>query len=119
MVERGLGNYAAAAPDLKAAVAMKPTDFEALYNLGYVLAHLNKPAEARPPLEKALKIDPNSSKVQFQLAAVLRALGLHQEARQALDKFESEKAQEREQMWLRPGESGQSKSGDWRCPPGD
>ena len=29
MVERGLGNYTEAAPDLQAAVAMKPTDFEA------------------------------------------------------------------------------------------
>ena len=91
MVDRGLGNYAAAEPLLRRAVSLNPNHYEARYNLGFVLAKLGKPQEAQPHLEKALQLNPASSEAQFQLAAVLRSLGQEQRAQQELQQFQRKK----------------------------
>jgi tetratricopeptide (TPR) repeat protein len=91
VVDRGLGNYAAAEPLLRQAVTLNPNHYEARYNLGFVLAKLGKPREARPQLEKALQLDPSSSEAQFQLATVLRSLGQEQKAQEELAKFQEKK----------------------------
>ena len=91
VVDRGLGNYDAAEPLLRQAVALNPDHYEARYNLGFVLAKLGKPQEAQAQLEKALRLNPRSSEAQFQLAAVLRTLGQDQRAEEELAKFQEKK----------------------------
>ena len=91
VVDRGLGNYAAAEPLLRQAVALNPNHYQARYNLGFVLAKLSKPQEACFQLEKALQLNPSSSEAQFQLAAVLRSLGQEQKAQEELAKFQEKK----------------------------
>jgi putative PEP-CTERM system TPR-repeat lipoprotein len=91
VVDRGLGNYAAAEPLLQKAIALKPNHYEARYNLGFVLAKLGKPREALPHLQKALQLNPQSSEARFQLAAVLRSLGQEERAREELEKFQEKK----------------------------
>ena len=87
MVYRGLGDYAKAEPELELGAAREPDDFEAQYQLGFVLAKLGKPQQALPQLRKAVALNPEDKSAQFQLAAVLRALGQNQEADQIVEQF--------------------------------
>jgi len=93
VVDRGLGNYAAAEPLLKHAVALNPNHYDSRYNLGFVLAKLGRPQEALVQLEKAVQLNSASSEARFQLAAVLRSLGQEQRADKELDDFQEEKQQ--------------------------
>ena len=93
VVDRGLGDYAAAEPLLKQAEALNPNHYDTRYNLGFVLAKLGRPQEALLHLEKAVQLNPASSEARFQLAAVLRGLGQEQRARQELETFQQKKQQ--------------------------
>src|SRR6202171_1662595 len=91
VVDRGLGNYAAAETMLGQAVALNGNSYDVRYNLGFTLAKLGKKQEARQQLEKAVQLKPSSSEARFQLAAVLRSLGLEAQAQQELKAFEEKK----------------------------
>jgi superkiller protein 3 len=93
VVERGLGNYAAAETPLRQAVAINPNHYDTRYNLGFVLAKLGRPQQALVHLEKAAQLNPASSEARFQLAAVLRSVGQEQRARKELEDFQEKKQQ--------------------------
>ena len=93
VVDRGIGNYAAAEDMLKRAVALNPNHYDTRYNLGFVLAKLGRPQEALVHFEKAAQLNPASSEARFQLAAVLRSVGQEQRARQELEGFQKRKEQ--------------------------
>ena len=93
VVDRGLGDYGAAEPLLKRAVALNPNHYDSRYNLGFVLAKLGRPQEALVQLEKAVQLNSASSEARFQLAAVLRSLGQEQRARKELEDFQEQKQQ--------------------------
>ena len=78
----------------------EPNHVEALYNLGFVLARLGKPAEALPQLQKALQLDPNFNDARFQLVFVLRALGRQEESREQLKIFTE--AKQKDVRWKSP-----------------
>ena len=80
MVYRELGDYAKAEPELELGVAKAPDDFEARYQLGFVLAKLGKPEAGPAPPAESVALNPGDKSAQFQLAAVLRTLGQNQEA---------------------------------------
>src|SRR6266702_2282645 len=93
VVDRGLGDYAAAEPLLKQAVVLNPNHYDSRYNLGFVLAKLGRGQEALVQLEKAVQLNSASSEARFQLAAVLRSLGEEQRARKELEDFQERKQQ--------------------------
>jgi len=57
VVDRGLGDYAAAEPLLKQAVVLNPNHYDSRYNLGFVLAKLGRGQEALVQLEKAVQLN--------------------------------------------------------------
>ncbi len=57
------------------AVALNPQHYDARYNLGVVLVHMQQPQSALEQLQLAIKLDPNQAEAYFQLAQVLRTLG--------------------------------------------
>jgi tetratricopeptide (TPR) repeat protein len=93
VVDRGLGDYAAAEPLLKQAVVLNPNHYDSRYNLGFVLAKLGRGQEALVQLEKAVQLNSTSSEARFQLAAALRSLGQEQRARKELEDFQERKQQ--------------------------
>src|SRR5712691_10300969 len=93
VVDRGLGDYAAAEPLRKQASALNPNHYDSRYNLGVVLAKLGRPQEALVQLEKAVQLNSASSEARFQLAAVLRSLGQEQRAGEELEGFQEKKQQ--------------------------
>ena len=93
-VYRGLGEYEKAEAELTRAVAGNAEDFQAQYQLGFVLARNQKPKQALEHLEKAVALKPLDSTAQFQLAAVLRTLGEGERAREAAAKFNQSKSEE-------------------------
>jgi tetratricopeptide (TPR) repeat protein len=80
-IYRGLGDYVKAEADLRRGVQIKSDDYDARYNLGFVLARLSKPQEALPHLEKARQLRPESTEARFQLASVLKTLKQDDRAR--------------------------------------
>src|SRR5579862_2907972 len=80
-IYRGLGDYVRAEADLRRGVQAKPEDYDARYNLGFVLAKLARQQEALPHLEKALQLRPDSTEARFQLASVLKTLKQDDRAR--------------------------------------
>src|SRR5579864_2983691 len=80
-IYRGLGDYVSAEADLRRGVQTKPENYDARYNLGFVLAKLAKPQEALPHLEKARQLRPDSTEARFQLASVLKTLKQDDRAR--------------------------------------
>jgi tetratricopeptide (TPR) repeat protein len=93
VVDRGLGDYAAAEPLLEHSVVLNPNHYDSRYNLGFVLAKLGKPHEALVHLEKAVQLNAASSEARFQLVAVLRSLGQEQRAGEELEGFQEKKQQ--------------------------
>jgi tetratricopeptide (TPR) repeat protein len=93
-VYRGLGEYEKAEVELTRAVAGNPKEFQAQYQLGFVLARNQKPKQALEHLEKAVALKPLDSTAQFQLAAVLRTLGETSRAREVAAKFNQSKSEE-------------------------
>jgi tetratricopeptide (TPR) repeat protein len=93
-VYRGLGEYDKAEGELTRAVAGNPEEFQAQYQLGFVLARNQKPKQALEHLERAVALKPLDSTAQFQLAAVLRALGESARAREVAAKFNQSKSEE-------------------------
>ena len=93
-VYRGLGEYSKAEPELQRAVAGNANEFQSRYQLGFVLARLDKPKEALFHLKKAVQLKPEDSSAQFQLSAVLRALGDSKQATEVADQFKKAKEKE-------------------------
>jgi tetratricopeptide (TPR) repeat protein len=61
---------------LQQAVAINPNDYDARYNLDFILLKLGKPAAAHEqPRKGVVQLNPESSEARFQLAAALRSLG--------------------------------------------
>jgi len=94
IVYRGTADYESAAEDLRAAVAANPGSYRAQYNLGFVLARLNRFEEARGHLEEARRLEPDSQEVEYQLANVLRRLNQDDSARQQLAELAERKQRE-------------------------
>jgi tetratricopeptide (TPR) repeat protein len=93
-VYKGLGEYHKAEVELDRAVLGNPKDFQAQYQLGFVLARNQKPKQALPHLEKAVTLKPSDSSAQFQLAAVLRTLGDTARAGEIAQSFKAGKSEE-------------------------
>ena len=93
-VYKGLGEYEKAEVELEHAVAGNPDDFQAQYQLGFVLARNQRPKQALEHLEKAVALKPSDSSAQFQLAAVLRVVGDNQRASEIARKFQESKSEE-------------------------
>ena len=93
-IYRGLGEYPKAEAELGRAVAGNPNDFQAQYQLGFVLARNDKPKEALEHLKKAVALKPTESSAQFQLAAVLRTVGDSGQSNQVAEEFKQAKQQE-------------------------
>ncbi len=88
---RGLGEDRRAADDLAAAVRLKPGDYDARYNLGFVLSRLQKNAEAKEQLERAAQLRPDSTEARYRLALVLKNLHENDRAEEELRHFERQK----------------------------
>jgi tetratricopeptide (TPR) repeat protein len=75
VIERMVGNYAAAKTHLEEAVALDPNFFNSRYNLGKVLVLLKEWQAAKEQLEKAIALGSIEPQVHYELAMALRGLG--------------------------------------------
>jgi tetratricopeptide (TPR) repeat protein len=93
-VYQQLGDYAKAEPELELGAARAPGDFEARYQLGFLLARMGKPQLALPHLQKAVALKPDDRAAKYQLVAVLRSLGKTQESTQLVEQLRREQGKE-------------------------
>jgi tetratricopeptide (TPR) repeat protein len=71
-------------------VALNPEHYDARFNYGVALSHLDQNEAAREQLEKAVALDPSQAQGHFHLAQVLRALGQTAGAQAQLKLFQDE-----------------------------
>lgn len=76
LVALGTSFASAGAPDqaidlFRTAAARDPNSFQAQFNMGFALLHLNRAAEAVEPLEKSLRLAPESKDANAALALAL------------------------------------------------
>jgi len=81
------GDAAAAEPHYEAALAARPNDGTAAFNLGVALEDLSKLPEARLAYLKATRLDPENADAHFNVARLAEKLGRPAEALQHLHTY--------------------------------
>lgn len=95
-IYRRLTNYVRAEEELLLAVASRPNDLQAEYELGVAYLRDQKPDKALPYLDKAFAFDPTDAPTDFALATTLRRLGNAKRATEVTELMLANKAKERE-----------------------
>ena len=95
-VYQQLGDYGKAVPELEVGATKAPDNFEARYQLGLVLARMEKPtAGPASPCRKAVALKPEDRAAKYQLVAVLCArLGRLRKQRRLAGQLRSEQGKE-------------------------
>ena len=88
IAKEGSGDAEGAEQDLRKAVQLNPTDFEATVHLGGVLYSQRKLDEARVYIEKALALKPDSLFALYEMALLESAAGQDEAAVSALERVE-------------------------------
>lgn len=95
-IYRKLGDNKKAQEQLRMAIAGRPEDAQAQYEMGMALLRDQQPAEAVPYLEKASSLDPSDAPTEVALAQALRRVGNTGRAQEVTDLMLRSKERERQ-----------------------